>query len=149
MIVDNIKNASAYFCLGDDFKKALEFMKDNMETVSESVVLDENVRINYASYNTKKKEDCFFEAHKKYADIHLILKGGESIGYGLTEGMKAFDINEENDCIFLEGSGTDIPMEPGSFMILFPQDAHMVGMYDGRSSCCTKLVAKIKIDFSK
>ena len=56
MIVDNIKNASAYFCLGDDFKKALEFMKDNMETISESVVLDENVRINYASYNTKKKE---------------------------------------------------------------------------------------------
>lgn len=149
MIVDNIKNASDYFCLGDNFKRALEFMKDNMETISESLVIDENIKINYASYNTKSKEDCFFEAHKKYADIHLILKGGERIGYGLTEEMKAFDTNVENDCIFLEGTGTDIPMETGSFMILFPQDAHMVGMADSKHNSCTKLVAKIKIDFSK
>lgn len=149
MIVDNIKNASDYFCLGDDFKRALEFMKDNMETISESLVIDENIKINYASYNTKSKEDCFFEAHKKYADIHLILKGGERIGYGLTEEMKEFDANVENDCIFLNGTGTDIPMEAGSFMILFPQDAHMVGMADGKHDNCTKLVAKIKIDFSK
>lgn len=145
MIVDNIKNAPHYFCLGDGFKRALEYMADNMETISESVVLDETVKINYASYNTKNKEDCFFEAHKEYADIHLILKGSESIGYALTEELEVTDEKPENDCVFLAGNGTDIPMMPGTFMILFPQDAHMVGMRSGKSYECTKLVAKIKL----
>ena len=58
MIVDNIKNASKYYGLGEGFKRALEYMAKNMDTISETVVLDDEVKINYSSYTTKKPDEC-------------------------------------------------------------------------------------------
>lgn len=145
MIVDNIKNASKYYGLGENFKKALEYMADNMDSINESVVLDEKVKINYSSYTTKNQDECFFESHIKYADIHLILQGSESIGYAITDSLSVADVNEENDCLILKGNGINIPLGVGSFMILIPQDAHMVGICNGKPDKCTKLIAKIKL----
>lgn len=145
MIVDNITNAAKYYGLGENFKKALEYIAENMATINNSVVLDENVKINYSSYATRNQDECFFEAHKKYADIHFILKGSEQIGYALTDSLTVREENDENDCIILDGSGINIPLEAGTFMIMLPQDAHMVGICNGEPSECTKLVAKIKI----
>ena len=56
MTVDNIKNASKYYGLGEGFKRALEYMAKNMDTISETVVLDDEVTINYSSYTTKKPD---------------------------------------------------------------------------------------------
>ena len=145
MIVDNIKNASKYYGLGDDFKRALEYMAANMDTISESIVLDDRVKINYSSYTTKEQDECFFESHIKYADIHLALKGGEQIGYAITDSLTVTEVNEDNDCLFLKGNGVNIPLEVGTFMIMLPQDAHMVGICKETPAECVKLIAKIKL----
>lgn len=145
MIVDNIKNASKYYGLGEGFKRALEYMAKNMDTISETVVLDDEVKINYSSYTTKKQDECFFESHIKYADIHLALKGGEKIGYAITDSLSVREVNEENDCLILDGNGVNIPLEVGTFMIMLPQDAHMVGICKEKPDECIKLIAKIKL----
>ena len=145
MIVDNIKNVSKYYGLGEGFKKALEYMVANMDSISESVVLDEQIKINYSSYTTKQQDECFFESHIKYADIHLAIKGGEQIGYAITDSLSVTDMNEENDCLILKGEGVNIPLEVGMFMIMLPQDAHMVGICKGKPEECIKLIAKIKL----
>ena len=145
MIVDNIKNASKYFGLGDNFKKALEYIQANAETITESIILDDEVKINFASYETKPQDECFFEAHKKYADIHFILEGSEIIGYAQTESLTVTKTDDENDCIILKGEGVNFPLEKGTFMIMLPQDAHEVAVFDGKNTHCTKLVAKIKL----
>ena len=145
MIVDNIKNASKYYGLGEGFKKALEYMAANMDSISESVVLDEQVKINYSSYTTKEQSECIFESHIKYADIHLAIKGGEQIGYAITDSLSVSEVDEENDCLILKGEGINVPLEVGTFMIMLPQDAHMVGICKEKPDECTKLIAKIKL----
>ena len=137
---------SKYYGWGEGFKRALEYMAENMNTMSESVVLDDQVKINYSSYTTKKQDECFFESHIKYADIHLAIKGGEQIGYAITDSLSVTEVNEANDCLILKGNGINIPLEVGTFMIMLPQDAHMVGICKEQPGESVKLIAKIKLD---
>ena len=66
---------------------------------------------------TKIKEDCVFEAHRKYADIHFVAYGKEKIGYSDVKRLKLVDYNEEKDAALLEGEGDSITLLPGYFMI--------------------------------
>ena len=68
MIIDNIKNASKYYCLGRDFENALKFMLNCNEIVDKPVILNERVAIKPNSYTTRNETECVFEAHKLYAD---------------------------------------------------------------------------------
>lgn len=143
MIIDNIKNASKYYCLGRDFENALKFMLNCNEIVDEPVILNERIAIKPSSYTTRNETDCVFEAHKLYADIQFVVNGSECIGYSPTDRLKITSVNDEKDLILLDGKGVNMPLEKGDFMILFPDDAHMVGVRNGEFNECVKLVAKI------
>ena len=91
------------------------------------------------------QDECFFESHIKYADIHLAIKGGEQIGYAITDSLSVTEVNEDNDCLILKGNGVNIPLEVGTFMIMLPQDAHIVGICKQNPDECIKLIAKIKL----
>lgn len=143
MIIDNIKNASKYFCLGRDFEDALKFMLNCNGIVDEPVALNERVEIKPSSYTTRNETDCVFEAHKLYADIQFIVNGSECIGYSPIDRLKITSVNDEKDLILLDGKGVNLPLEKGDFIIVFPNDAHMVGLHNGEANECVKLVAKI------
>lgn len=145
MIVDNIKNASNYFALSKNFKKALEYILANAENITESIILDDEVKINFASYKTMPQEECPFEAHFKYADVHFILEGGEIIGYAQADSLAVTKEDYDSDYVLLQGSGVNVPLQKGDFMITLPQDAHQPAVFDGKNSHCKKLIAKIKL----
>lgn len=143
MIIDNIKNASKYYCLGRDFEDALKFMLNCNRIVDKPVVINERVTIKPSSYSTCNEADCVFEAHKLYADIQFIVNGSECIGYSPIDRLKITSVNDEKDLILLDGKGVNMPLEKGDFMIVFPDDAHMVGICNGEPNECVKLVAKV------
>ena len=45
--------------------------------------------------------------------------------------------------MFLEGDGDFLTLEPGYFLIAFPDDAHAPSMTDGEPETYDKIVAKI------
>lgn len=145
MIIDNIKNAEEYFALNKDFEEALLFMRNCKDAISEPVILNERVTIKPASYVTRDIEECVFEAHKKYVDIHFVLMGTECIGYAPANLLNITNDDDEKDLILLEGNGTLLPLCEGDFMITYPQDAHMVAVRNGEKKPCAKLVAKIRL----
>lgn len=148
MIVDHIRNREKYYYLGEDFKAALDFFAGvSSEPFEKADIKIENsgAMVKVRPMETKIKEDCVFEAHRKYADIHFVAYGKEKIGYSDVKRLKLVDYNEEKDAALLEGEGDSITLLPGYFMITLPDDAHMPCICADKPEKLGKMIAKIKL----
>lgn len=148
MIVDHIRNREKYYFLGKDYKAALDFFagvsSDPFEK-ADIAVENSGVIVKARPMFTKKIEDCSFEAHRKYADIHFVAYGKERIGYSDTKKLELIEYNEEKDAALLAGEGDLITLEPGYFMITLPDDAHMPCVCAEECEPLGKMIAKIKL----
>ena len=99
MIIDSIKNASKYFGLGAGFEAALTFLAnyDGKADEKADIPVCEGVMVKCRPYMTKAVEDCSFEAHVKYADIHFVVSGCECIGYAPTDSLTVVRTDEAKD----------------------------------------------------
>jgi len=148
MIVDHIRNREKYYWLGADFKAALDFFATvSSEPFEKADILLENgeVLVKLRPMDTKKIEDCSFEAHRKYADIHFVAYGKEKIGYSDVSQLKLTEYDEEKDAAALEGKGDLVTLLPGYFMITLPDDAHMPCVCAETCEPLGKMIAKIKV----
>jgi len=149
MILDKIENAEKYFILGDRFKNALEFLKNNditKLTDGRHDIDGENVYAIISDYTTKDPNGCQPEAHKKYADVQYVASGAELIGYSVYSGQKPFkEYDEEKDFLLYETVTFFMKLYEGMFAIFFPDDIHMPGIRDVVSQPVRKVVIKVKL----
>ena len=149
MIKDKLENANTYYGISENFKKGLEWLQNNdLKTLPEGkhIIDSDNVYANIQSYNTK--DDAPYEAHRKYADIQLMINGSEKIGitdYSACNVIEMYD--SEKDIEFLSYNKEDfyIKIQEGEFLILFPQDAHKPSINSGKKQSVKKVVVKIKL----
>ena len=100
------------------------------------------------SFVTKKLRNCFYESHKKYVDVQIMLEGAEL--------MQLFDIsnehaqllsyNEKTDfCVYDVNSEivTNLLMSCGDVYVFFPRDGHLGMLENIKSSSVKKTVIKI------
>ncbi len=147
MIVDVLSNSDKYVSLHKDFKLVFDYIKNNnlkgMECGKHEIRGDE-VFFNLQEYETKPLQKL--EAHKKYTDIQLVVDGYEYMGYTNINntGIKEAYISE-NDVMFLTSDRTDkIFADDKTFVIFFPQDAHMPALSgDNGTNHVKKAVFKI------
>lgn len=147
VIFDTLNHADAYRHLAPGFDLAFDFLRSgkvkNCELGRHELDGD-RVFINVQEYTTKPLEDAIWEAHRKYADIQLIVTGRERIGYaplGTVTETTAYDADK--DAAFYRGEGTELIAPEGMFAIFLPQDVHMPGLADGAPAPVRKAVAKI------
>ena len=97
------------------------------------------------TYETIPEEEAFFEAHRLYLDIHLMLSGSERVELASPAALEQFD--HQGDFYAYRGKGRhSVVLSPGDFLVVFPDDAHKIKMrVDGRETV-TKAVFKIKIN---
>ena len=148
MIVDHIRNRELYYFLGEDFKKALDYfatvISDDLQK-NDIGLSDCDVLIKVRPMDTKQMQDCSFEAHKKYADIHFVAYGKEKIAYNDVKNLEFINYDDAKDMISLVGTGDAITLYPGYFMIMLKDDAHMPCICVDKPEKLGKLIAKIKI----
>lgn len=147
MIVDDIKNFENYIKLNTKFQKVSDFLKENnlkdMKT-GKYEIDGQNIYVNIDEYETK--EVSIPEAHRKYADIQIILSGHEKIGYApFSEGKTEIGYNEEKDIEFLSADCEYLKAEEGRFFIFYPQDIHQPCISDRGKVHVKKAVFKIKL----
>lgn len=153
MIIDKIENAKLYYGLGERYQQAFEFILNNDLKNFENGIYEidgKNIFVSIQDYQTKKAEDSKFEAHKKYADIQLILKGEEKLGFGDIENYLATEqYNDEKDIVFLEekikNNSNFAKANEGDFLIFMPSDAHMPCISIDKPAYVKKAVIKVKI----
>lgn len=96
------------------------------------------------TYETLPDEECFFEAHRKYLDIHMMLEGSERVEIAPPDALDEFQ--REGDFYAYHGQGQyKLTLSPGDFLVVFPGDAHKIKMQADGPCTVTKAVFKIKI----
>jgi YhcH/YjgK/YiaL family protein len=103
-------------------------------------------------YHTRGREGCFFESHRKYIDVQLILEGEEVmdvVPVGDLEPDKPYaaekDLATYHDPGARSGVGTRYVVKAGHAAVFFPEDGHMPGQFDKASALVRKTVAKIPV----
>ncbi len=149
MIYAKHKDASAYRGIHPNLDLALERITPEFL----ASVGPERVEIKggdvYATrftYETVPAEESFFEAHKKYLDIHIMMEGSEGVEIAPPEVLSEFDRVEANDFYAYRGEGDyKLILSPGDFLVVFPSDAHRIKMQVDGPRTVSKVVFKVKI----
>jgi YhcH/YjgK/YiaL family protein len=108
-----------------------------------------------STYETGNPAEKSYEAHRRYIDIQAVLAGRELLYWAPLAGLAARRAySEAEDVAFFEdpaGGGAGLLLDPGSFIVLFPQDAHKPGCRVAGGSGGTggetvrKLVLKVRV----
>lgn len=149
MIVDNLMNCNLYITIDNRFANVFRFLNENdlcnLEVGKHSIMEDDVFAI-VSEYETKDKNEAFWEAHKKYIDIQCLAKGEEQIGILPVEKLditQAYD--NSNDVVLGKAEGKYITLNTGSFVIFYPNDAHKPGIMIDEKAIVKKIVVKVKI----
>lgn len=113
--------------------------------------LEDGVYVNIMTYETKYRREAFFEAHKRYIDIQMILEGKEIIAaeplsvMHEAECLQPYD--EEKDVEFYANNleGVDSVLMDGDYRIYLPEDGHMPGICVDRPARTRKAVVKVPV----
>ena len=149
MIIASLENSLTIESLHPGFKVLFEYIKNNNLLLKETGKIEidgDNLFINNVLVSLKKKEDQVLESHKQYIDVHIPLDGNEIIGWKPTRDcsvVKSIYNSIEDYALFNDVPSSYVTIEPGSFLIAFPEDAHAPVIGQGE---IRKLVAKIKIN---
>ena len=155
MIFDKMKNAACYAGLSDNFRKAIEFMLSrdfSLEPAGKYEIDGREVYATLSDQTNMPAEKEKYECHRNYADIQLVLTGGERMFYTEMGNCENFtEYNDVKDIFFCTAEkGVDLCFYPGDFAVFFPQDAHMPGVClpenVGKEGLVTKkLVIKVRV----
>ncbi len=99
------------------------------------------------TYETVPPEESFFEAHRKYLDIHIMVRGDERVEIAPPEALEEFDRAEANDFYAYRGTAHyRLTLAPGDFLVVFPGDAHRIKMQTDGPATVSKVVFKVRIN---
>lgn len=86
-----------------------------------------------------------WEAHHNYQDIHYVIKGKEQIGIAPVSSAKLIEeYDREKDIAFYSSKGKFYKSSPGTFFIIFPEDAHRPGIKTEGYNEIKKIVIKVR-----
>ena len=154
MIVDHIDSWRNY-SLGPAWEKAFGFLGalDPSDPEEETKIDGDRVFARVMSYATRDEtsSDAVLEAHRRYVDIQMVMIGSERIAWYPTSSLHAKTAyDQEKDVQFFDyerPADVQVSVFPGTFVCLFPQDAHMPQLTTNRGAGqVKKVVVKIDLD---
>jgi len=148
MILDTLKNLGIYRRVNPLFKVASEYLEGidrNQLEPGRYEVRSKEVYALVQEYTTRPRDQGRWEAHRKYTDLHFLLRGEELMGFANIASLRSLgDYDSAKDVEHLEGDGIFLTVPEGYFVVFGPEDAHMPCLEPGRSSTVKKVVLKIR-----
>lgn len=149
MIAGDFTDYGDYVKYGELVMTALDWAAKHREdpfVAGQTLIADGRVAVN--AQDVTLKAASRLEAHRKFIDIHVPLSGPEIQGWApvssLTDVTDPY--NADNDIEFFgEAPVQTRKIEPGQFVIFFPEDAHAPNM-GPEGAPHRKLCIKIPVD---
>lgn len=151
MIFENLSNINIYKGLSADIYEGLAFLSQANTDMENGVCqLSPRVKAIVSEYETKRENECGYEAHKKYIDIQCVLKGQERAAcLPIEKLLETKPYSEEDDAAFytaeIKHQPSYLSLQPGYFAIFFPQDGHMPQLCVEEPQLVKKVVVKVLI----
>lgn len=129
MIVTEINNLSTYVGVNPYFERLINFLKTvDLGSFPEGKIDIEGDKLfgNCFSYVADGQPGDFFETHRKYLDIHLVLENTEDMAVSSVKSTTVSQpYNNEKDIELYEGKVEQlIHLKSGECLITFPEDLH-------------------------
>jgi len=128
MVLDTLDKLGFYENLNPLFKDVVEFLKNNdLNALEEGkhFIKGKDLFVNIQVAKAKTKEEAKLETHRNMIDIQIPLSTCETFGYTPLCKLPELEYNAEKDIIKYEMlSETYFDVQPGEFVIFFPQDGH-------------------------
>ncbi len=149
MIFGNLKTLGEYPFLDAQIRECFAYAAshDLLGYERGSYPIDgERLFVNVVEYTTTAPENRFWEAHRQYLDLHLMLRGEEQIDLNFIGNMEQKEFVPQDDFLPLEGekNGSAVLRE-GDFLICFPSDGHRTAVAVGEPCAVKKAIFKIRI----
>lgn len=147
MILGKNREAAAYRGLHPRLDRALECLTDEFLTSvgTETMKLEgEALYVTRFDYDTAPFEETFFESHKRYLDIHVMVKGSERVDIAHPEGLTLYE-NKGDFYGYLGDAEQSVILRPGDFLVVFPGDAHRLKIAVDQPEAVSKVVFKILV----
>lgn len=151
MIYDTLKNISQYIGISSNLDKAITYLKQidlNALEIGKHIVDEDNIFVLVQNPTSVCRSNAHWESHRKYIDIQFLLAGTEYIGFQKTNILAVSnEYSLDKDVAFYEDNdkGFFVKLEPNSFVVCFPSDAHMPLVNDTVQEI-KKIVVKIKAE---
>ncbi len=148
MILTNLDESSRIENLHPRFKVLFDYVKshDLSKTDAGRIELDgDKLFINVVDATLTTREAQKLEVHEAYIDVHIPLSGEELIGWRSLSTLSTPDapFSAESDCaLYTAPASAYIKVQPGEFLIAYPEDAHAPVIGEGT---LRKLIAKVRI----
>lgn len=148
MIIDTLDNLGKYVALHPLFANVAEFLKEHdlktME-VGNYPIKDKDVVMKLSLTKQRTKETAFLETHIEMIDIQVPVTCAETFGYSPLCDLPAYEYDVENDITKYGNTKpqTYVTVNPGQFVIFFPQDGHAPCIIDQED--IKKAIFKIKV----
>ena len=124
-------------CLNEEFLNKVGTQTQKLE--------DDLLYVTRFDYETIPLEEAFFEAHKKYLDVHLMLQGEERVDISHPDVLTLFD--HKDDFYAYQGEAEQtLLLAPGSFLVVFPGDAHRIKVQVRGPENVSKVVFKLLVN---
>ena len=149
MVIDHLRNAALYLGMHPRLANAFRYLQktDFSKIEPGKYEIDgANLFALIQTYDPKPQENARWEAHRKYIDVQYVLSGSELFGYAPLERLNSAGYDDAKDFHELRGNGDFLQAAAGTFLILFPQDAHMPGIAGPGSQSVKKIVVKILLN---
>ncbi|MDM5270693.1 YhcH/YjgK/YiaL family protein [Sulfurovum sp. zt1-1] len=152
MIIDHLSNHHLY-PLGSAWNKAFEFLASLTSETEEGkyAIEGEDIFAIVMSYTTTIPENSLLESHQNYVDIQTVLDGAERFECAHINDLSITVPYDSTKDLILYEHTTPRPFSaditPGTFIMLYPHDAHMAALmiYDAPKEI-KKVVVKIKTE---
>lgn len=149
MIFGNIHNLKEFPFLEEKVKECFEYAKShNLVSYEEgSHEIDgERLFVNIVEYTTTKPEERFWEAHKNYLDVHVMLQGTEQIDLNFIQNMDVKEFVEKDDFLPMDGDkNSSVILREGDFLICYPSDGHRTAVAVQEPEKIKKAIFKVRI----
>ena len=147
MILARHKDAAAYRGIHPRLDRALDLLTDEFlaSVGTETRKLDgDALYVTRFDYDTVPFAETFYESHKKYLDIHVMVKGCERVDIANPEGLTLDE--SKGDFYGYHGEAEQsVLLRPGDFLVVFPGDAHRLKIAVNRPEPVSKVVFKIQV----
>jgi YhcH/YjgK/YiaL family protein len=149
MILDCLENSHHYEHVHTRLPLAFEFLRSEAAAGlpnGRHELQGSEVFAIVQQYETKPREQGFWEAHRRYIDVQYVVEGIERMGYANLNALSVRDAYDaEKDYLILDGDGDWFTVAAGHFAIFAPQDAHMPSLAVHAPATVRKIVVKVAV----
>jgi YhcH/YjgK/YiaL family protein len=150
VIYDKFENLDQYFGEDHPVYEAVVYARDKAGSmpVGDHDLDGDRLSARVQAYSTQPVELRQFESHRKYTDVQVMLEGCERQDVAPAQDLIPIgEFDEAKDVVKLEAPElfSTIHLEPGWFVVYFPQDNHRPNCCIGEPANVRKVCMKVKL----